>query len=70
MSEHDSNARPISTVLCPTCQKTLEVRRIEDWPHFPFCSARCKLIDLGRWLGEDYRVPDADVPPRSDDPEP
>jgi endogenous inhibitor of DNA gyrase (YacG/DUF329 family) len=28
-----------------------------EWPHFPFCSRRCRLIDLGRWLGEDYRVP-------------
>jgi endogenous inhibitor of DNA gyrase (YacG/DUF329 family) len=24
---------------------------------YPFCSARCQLIDLGRWLGEEYRVP-------------
>jgi hypothetical protein len=26
-------------------------------PAFPFCSARCKTIDLGRWLNEEYRVP-------------
>lgn len=26
-------------------------------PDFPFCSPRCKLIDLGRWLGEEYRIP-------------
>lgn len=25
-------------------------------PLGPFCSARCKLVDLGKWLGEDYRV--------------
>lgn len=25
-------------------------------PLGPFCSARCKTIDLGRWLGEDYRI--------------
>lgn len=25
---------------------------------FPFCSERCHLVDLGRWLGEEYRVPD------------
>jgi uncharacterized protein len=25
----------------------------------PFCSERCRLADLGRWLSEDYRVPDA-----------
>jgi endogenous inhibitor of DNA gyrase (YacG/DUF329 family) len=23
----------------------------------PFCSERCKLLDLGRWFGEDYRIP-------------
>jgi endogenous inhibitor of DNA gyrase (YacG/DUF329 family) len=27
-----------------------------DWPELPFCSERCKLIDLGRWLGERYSV--------------
>jgi endogenous inhibitor of DNA gyrase (YacG/DUF329 family) len=27
-----------------------------QWPEFPFCSARCRLIDLGRWLGEGYRI--------------
>ncbi len=27
----------------------------EAYPkHFPFCSERCSLVDLGRWLGEDY----------------
>jgi len=27
-----------------------------EWPEFPFCSSRCKLVDLGRWLGEAYRI--------------
>ncbi len=26
---------------------------------FPFCSDRCRLIDLGKWLGEEYRIPGA-----------
>jgi endogenous inhibitor of DNA gyrase (YacG/DUF329 family) len=26
------------------------------WPDFPFCSQRCRLIDLGRWLGGSYRI--------------
>ncbi len=26
-------------------------------PAFPFCSGRCRLLDLGKWLGEDYRIP-------------
>lgn len=25
-------------------------------PNFPFCSKRCKLIDLGRWLDEEYKI--------------
>ena len=41
-----------------------------DYPDYPFCSRRCKTIDLGRWLGEEYRLTDADVPtpPPSDEP--
>jgi endogenous inhibitor of DNA gyrase (YacG/DUF329 family) len=39
---------------CPICKKVLvEAMR----PTRPFCSARCRTIDLGRWLNEDYRVP-------------
>jgi endogenous inhibitor of DNA gyrase (YacG/DUF329 family) len=44
-------------VRCPVCDKEMTGER-SDWPRFPFCSARCKLIDLGRWLGEGYRVTD------------
>jgi len=28
----------------------------KEWPHWPFCSRRCKTIDLGRWLGGTYRI--------------
>lgn len=35
---------------------------MSDWPQFPFCSKRCKLIDLGRWLGEEYSLPDTGEP--------
>jgi hypothetical protein len=35
----------------------------------PFCSKRCKLADLGRWLGEEYRVPVREpAPGDGDDP--
>jgi endogenous inhibitor of DNA gyrase (YacG/DUF329 family) len=37
-----------------------------DWPEFPFCSPRCRTIDLGRWLGETYRV--AATPDQEDEP--
>jgi uncharacterized protein len=41
---------------CPICEKVMEAESAAAWPHFPFCSDRCKLIDLGRWLGEAYRI--------------
>ncbi|MEZ6143054.1 MAG: DNA gyrase inhibitor YacG [Zavarzinella sp.] len=28
---------------------------MNEWPEYPFCSKRCRTIDLGRWLGESYR---------------
>lgn len=41
-----------------------------DWPEWPFCSPRCRLIDLGRWLGEDYRLAseDTDLDSAEDEP--
>jgi uncharacterized protein len=48
-------------VRCPICDRVMQGQSTSEWPQFPFCSARCRLIDLGRWLGEDYRViPEAD----------
>ena len=42
---------------CPICGREKRGESPADWPQFPFCSQRCKLIDLGRWLGEGYRLP-------------
>lgn len=44
---------------CPICDQP--VRR-QDNPFLPFCSERCKLIDFGRWVNEEYRVPGPEVP--------
>ncbi len=38
---------------CPICRKETTWR---DNPNRPFCSERCKLIDLDNWLSERYRV--------------
>lgn len=35
----------------------MEGQDTAQWPEFPFCSPRCRTIDLGRWLGEAYRIP-------------
>ena len=51
-------------VACPACKKDVA----PDGKTFPFCSERCRLVDLGNWLDGRYRVasqndermPDAD----------
>ncbi|MDO9371431.1 MAG: DNA gyrase inhibitor YacG [Gammaproteobacteria bacterium] len=55
------------TIACPTCGK--DVVWAKDNPWRPFCSERCKLIDLGAWANESYRVPDAEQPPKEDSSE-
>jgi len=37
---------------CPQCKQELPA----ESPFFPFCSKRCKLLDLGAWAAERYRV--------------
>ena len=62
--------KPLPKVRCPTCKK------VGDWfagPYGPFCSHRCKLIDLGKWLNQEHRISEplrpehlkkyADLPP-------
>jgi uncharacterized protein len=44
-------------VRCPICDRWMMGASAKEWPDFPFCSARCRMIDLGRWLGENYAVP-------------
>lgn len=44
------------TVTCPTCGE--QSPYTPDNPFRPFCSERCKLIDLGEWATESYRIPD------------
>ncbi len=46
-------------VRCPRCGERVSW---EGNPHRPFCSEKCRLIDLGRWAEEEYRVPAEDAP--------
>ncbi len=42
-------------VTCPNCKQEA---LWENNPHRPFCSDRCRLLDLGNWASEKYRVPE------------
>lgn len=59
---------PARSVVCPTCKGPS--RYAADNPYRPFCSERCRAIDLGAWADERYRVgatshdrPDNDADP-------
>jgi endogenous inhibitor of DNA gyrase (YacG/DUF329 family) len=39
---------------CPICSRAAKPRAAN--PAFPFCSDRCKTIDLGKWMSEEYRI--------------
>ena len=50
--------REVEPVLrCTTCRNPVP----RGARHRPFCSARCKMVDLGRWFNEDYVVPGEDA---------
>lgn len=48
------------TPKCPTCKRALTVEPgatpAKVWPYRPFCSERCRSIDLGGWLDGTYRI--------------
>jgi uncharacterized protein len=50
------------TIPCPICRKPV----VLSGPELPFCSKRCRLIDLGKWADEEYRIstPARDFDPR------
>jgi endogenous inhibitor of DNA gyrase (YacG/DUF329 family) len=67
-----ANARAASYVrnmpfvpTCPSCKKPVAPRAQNR--AYPFCSDRCRAVDLGKWLGEEYRFPDR-LEERGDEP--
>jgi hypothetical protein len=51
-----STHKRITKVACPTCGLAVTWSEEQRWR--PFCSERCKLIDLGEWLDEGHRISD------------
>jgi len=54
-------------ITCPTCGIKGTWTTENSWR--PFCSERCKLIDLGDWASEKFRVPSEPVDPNKDSEE-
>lgn len=51
----------LNKITCPNCQKTGTWTK--DNPFRPFCSERCKLIDLGSWASEEHKIAGSSVDP-------
>ena len=47
--------KPRLVIPCPTCKTPIEYS--DKHPERPFCSERCKLIDLGEWAEENHKIP-------------
>lgn len=57
----------MTVVNCPTCSKKVEWT--EKNLYRPFCSLRCKQIDLGAWAEEKYTIPAVNTPQDEDKPD-
>jgi endogenous inhibitor of DNA gyrase (YacG/DUF329 family) len=44
--------KKVLSIRCPTCRKLV----LREERTFPFCSDRCKMIDLGKWASGDYVI--------------
>lgn len=53
-----------TVVKCPTCERRVEWS--DAFPWRPFCSERCRLIDLGAWFSEERGIPDEEPPMDND----
>ena len=61
---NENKSEPLK-VSCPTCKKT--VLWTDAFPERPFCSDRCRLIDLGEWASESNRIAGGSLDINSED---
>jgi len=47
----------MALIRCPTCHSEFDITQT---PAMPFCSERCRLIDLGKWLDEEHGIATTD----------
>ena len=53
--------------ICPTCNKETQLSPANSYR--PFCSKRCRLIDLGQWMNDTYSISDTTVNTDNIDPD-
>lgn len=53
---------PVATLRTYPCPHCKQPTTWQDNPSKPFCSERCKLMDLGAWANEDYKIASFETP--------
>lgn len=66
---HSHGPAPHKRGKCPRCGHTFEYTTIAEHKVFPFCSPRCRNVDLGNWFSNTYAIPGKPLPPAMFDPE-
>lgn len=66
LDQPDTAGTGLTTVPCPHCGKAVPWTPASLFR--PFCSKRCRLIDLGAWAGESHRIAGEALPPGNEDP--
>ncbi|WP_366515655.1 DNA gyrase inhibitor YacG [Solimonas marina] len=62
-SQSHESARPYRIGSCPQCGQSVRLDETNPWR--PFCTERCKLLDLGEWFSGSFAIP-SDEPPHGD----
>ncbi len=50
-----TNSPDSNRTACPVCKQPVEATDLTQDKNFPFCSHRCKMVDLGKWFDGQYR---------------
>lgn len=46
----------VASMTCPICSKVVPATAVQDSRYFPFCSERCRNVDLLRWSKGEYAI--------------
>jgi endogenous inhibitor of DNA gyrase (YacG/DUF329 family) len=60
-----SGSAPLKKGRCPRCGKPFQYETVAKHKPFPFCSQRCRDVDLGLWLTGGYSIPGKPIPPEA-----
>ena len=55
-TDETGSGRKVRQHVCPHCKQSFDIPVAPDDKYFPFCSHRCQLVDLGKWLDGEHSI--------------